>query len=208
MIFLFSFNEAKIIKVISSIITSQSVFVDYIKSHFIDHIDMWYDGCMILSVHSRNYECCSLFVVFVEVTYGPIWPIHFCITGATISWWRHQMETLSALLILCAENSPITGEFPAQRPVTRSFDVFFDLRLNKRLNKWWFETPSWSLWRHFNGISHQRQWSKSENDVYIYHITTTQTHIMVKKTIPTKNVCIFDNIMKAVNRDFKWVISI
>ena len=43
-----------------------------------------------------------------------------------------------------------TGEFPAQRPVTRSFDVFFDLRLNKRLSKqsrgWWFETPSRSLW--------------------------------------------------------------
>ena len=45
------------------------------------------------------------------------------------SWWRHQMETLSALLALCAENSPVTGEFPSQRPVTRNFDVFFDLRL-------------------------------------------------------------------------------
>ena len=46
------------------------------------------------------------------------------------------------------------GEFPTQRPVTRSFDVFFDLRLNKRLSKqpwgWWFETLSWSLWRHRN----------------------------------------------------------
>ena len=46
------------------------------------------------------------------------------------------------------------GEFPTQRPVTRSFDVFFDLRLNKRLSKqpwgWWFQTPSWSLWRHCN----------------------------------------------------------
>ena len=44
------------------------------------------------------------------------------------------------------------GEFPAQRPVTQSFDVFFDLRLNTRLSKqpwgWWFETPAWSLWRH------------------------------------------------------------
>ena len=47
------------------------------------------------------------------------------------------------------------GEFPTQRPVTRSFDVFFDLCLNKRLSKqpwgWWFETLSWSLWRHRNG---------------------------------------------------------
>ena len=70
------------------------------------------------------------------------------------TWWRHQMETFSALLAICAGNSPVPGEFPAQRPVTRSFDVFFDLRPNKQLSKqwwgWWFETPSWSLWRHSN----------------------------------------------------------
>ena len=70
------------------------------------------------------------------------------------AWWRHQMETFSALLAICAGNSPVTGEFPAQRPVTRSFDVFFYLRLNKRLSKqsrgWWFETPSLPLWRHSN----------------------------------------------------------
>ena len=39
------------------------------------------------------------------------------------------METFSALLAICAGNSPVPGEFPLQRPVTRSFDVFFDLRL-------------------------------------------------------------------------------
>ena len=68
------------------------------------------------------------------------------------SWWRRQMETFSALLAICAGNPPVPGEFPTQRPVTRCFDVFFDLRLNKRLSKqprgWWFETQSWSLWRH------------------------------------------------------------
>ena len=46
--------------------------------------------------------------------------------------------------------------FPTQRPVTRSFDVYFDLRPNKRLSKhswgWWFETLSCSLWRHRNGV--------------------------------------------------------
>ena len=60
------------------------------------------------------------------------------------------METFSALLALCVGNSPVPGEFPSQRPVTRSFDVFFDLRLNKRLSKeswdWWFETTSRTLW--------------------------------------------------------------
>ena len=70
------------------------------------------------------------------------------------SWWRHQIKNFYALLALCAGNSPVTGEFPTQRPVTRSFDVFFDLRLNKRLSKqswgWWFETPSCSLWCYCN----------------------------------------------------------
>ena len=71
-------------------------------------------------------------------------------------WWRHQMETFSALLAICAGNSPVPGEFPTQRPVTRSFDVYFDLRPNKRLGKqslgWWFETLSPPLWRHRNDI--------------------------------------------------------
>ena len=71
------------------------------------------------------------------------------------AWWRHQRETFSALLAICAGNSPVSGEFPAQRTVTRSFDVFFDVRLIKRLSKhsrgWWFETLSHPLWRHRNG---------------------------------------------------------
>ena len=51
------------------------------------------------------------------------------------------MESFSALLVICAGNSPVTREFPTQRPVTRSFDAFFDLRLNKRLSKQW-----WCQW--------------------------------------------------------------
>ena len=79
------------------------------------------------------------------------------IGGGYDAWWRHQMEAFSALLALCAGNSPVTGEFPSQSPVTQSFDAFFNLRLNKRLSKqslgWWFKTPSRSLWRHCNGYS-------------------------------------------------------
>ena len=64
------------------------------------------------------------------------------------------METFSALLAICAGNSPVPGEFPTQRPVARGFDFFFDLRLNKRLSKqswgWWLETLSCSLWRQSN----------------------------------------------------------
>ena len=60
---------------------------------------------------------------------------------------------------------PLCGEFtghrwiPSQRPVTQSFDVFFDLSLNKRLSKQprrrWFETPSRPLWRHSNVKYHR-----------------------------------------------------
>ena len=49
--------------------------------------------------------------------------------GATVSWWRHQMKTVPALQALGVANLPVTGESPAQKPVTRSFDVFFDLLL-------------------------------------------------------------------------------
>ena len=64
------------------------------------------------------------------------------------------METFSVLLVLCAQNPPVTDEIPAQRPVTRSSVVFFDLRMIESLSKqswgWWFETPSRLLWRHCN----------------------------------------------------------
>ena len=77
-----------------------------------------------------------------------------------ISWKRHEMETCSALQAFCAGNSPVTSEFPSQRPVTQSVDVFFDLRLTKRLSKKsrrrWFETPSravvTSLWWTHNNL--------------------------------------------------------
>ena len=66
------------------------------------------------------------------------------------------METFSALLAICAGNSPVPGEFPTQRPVTRSFDVYFDLHTNKRLSKqlwgWWFEAQSRPFRRHRNGV--------------------------------------------------------
>ena len=75
----------------------------------------------------------------------------YLIQNITWPWWRHQMEAFFALLDLCEGNPRFTGGFPSQTPVTRSFDVFFDLCLNKRLSKnsrrRWFETPLHSLWR-------------------------------------------------------------
>ena len=83
------------------------------------------------------------------------------------TWWRHKMEPFTALLALCAGNSPVTGEFPSQRPVTRSFDVFFHLRLNKRLSRqswgWWFETQPCSLWRHYNLFYHLKKRKRNDS---------------------------------------------
>ena len=75
---------------------------------------------------------------------------------------------------LCGEFTG-PGEFPTQMPVTRSFDVCFDLRLNKRLSKqpwgWWFEAPSWSLWRHRNAHHHR---SPSAPGTKIIHMACVQ----------------------------------
>ena len=46
-------------------------------------------------------SCKHIYVVF--------W--HILEFASAIRWWRHQMETFSGLLALCAENSPVTGEW-------------------------------------------------------------------------------------------------
>ena len=71
-----------------------------------------------------------------------------------ISWWRHEMETFSALLGCCVGNPPVIGGFPSQRPVTHRFDAIFYLRLNIRWSRQSkrrrFETLSRPSWRHCN----------------------------------------------------------
>ena len=106
----------------------------------------------------RNYaHFCSEWCIMV---YGavPLWNLWDWI----ISWWRHRMETFSALLALCEGNSPVTGEFPSQRPVTRRFDVLFDLnkRLSKQSRHRWFKTPSRWSWRHCNVYLQRRGWAR------------------------------------------------
>ena len=81
------------------------------------------------------------------------------------------METFSVLLV----HTPVTGEFPLQEPVTRIFEVFFDLRPNKRSSKeswgWWFGTPLRSLWCYCNvNRSTDRYGSAfSQNEVHIWY---------------------------------------
>ena len=110
--------------------------------------------------------------------YSPLHPInnlHAMKRSSATSWWRHQMETFPALLAICAGNSPVPGEFPTQRPVSRSFAVFFDLRLNKQLSKqswgWWFETLSGSLWRQCNVCRRSFAWhAYLSSDKIICHV--------------------------------------
>ena len=88
--------------------------------------------------------------------YKPKWLIfHYTLIVTPNAWWHHQMETFSALLALHEGNPPVTGVYPSQSPVAQSFDLFFDLHMNKRLSKQsrhrWSETPSRSLSRHRNG---------------------------------------------------------
>ena len=91
---------------------------------------------IFFSTHSQAVSCISNRFAKYHVNYwGTIHQIarvrmnNRMVPDIHISRWRHQMETFSVLLAICAGNSPV----PAQRPVTRSFDVFFDLRL---INDW------------------------------------------------------------------------
>ena len=61
------------------------------------------------------------------------------------TWWHHQIDTFFALLAICAENSPVTDEFPKQRPVTRSFDVSL---ICARINGWVTNREAGDLRRH------------------------------------------------------------
>ena len=87
--------------------------------------------------------------------------LHVCCGIAMMTSLNAINGNISASLAICVGNSPVTGEFPTQKPVTRSFDAFFHLRLNKQLSKqswgWWFETLSRPVWRHCNA-SVKAQW--------------------------------------------------
>ena len=70
------------------------------------------------------------------------WQDGLRLTHDDVIKWKHFLRYWP--FVRGIHQSPVN--FPPQRPVTRSFDVFFDQRLNKRLSKqwwgWWFETPA------------------------------------------------------------------
>ena len=110
------------------------------------------------------------------------------------------METFFALLVLCAGNSPVTGEFPAQRPVTWGSDIFFDLRLNKRLSK---QSCDWCLRHHrthydvtvmsqsYDCPSASEATLENMSEINQYR-TTTPCAYSLERTAHIKLVCLFE----------------
>ena len=96
---------------------------------------------------------------FVTLSMVALLSIHMMVADLSPDFTYHddvmKLETFSALLALCAGNSPVTSEFAAQRPVMRKMIFSLICALIKWWSKqswgWWFETPSRSLWHHCNG---------------------------------------------------------
>ena len=137
------------------------------------------DECLIINLFYGMYYCLCM-IMFTNISFFIIFHLKGCLSWYFSRYFSNLFQSLALtiftdgapysllyddvikwkhfprLLAICAGNSPVPGEFPTQRPVTRSFDVYFDLRPEKRLSKqswgWWFETLSHSLWRHRNGM--------------------------------------------------------
>ena len=123
---------------------------------------------------------------------------------STLCRSAHFIITSSNENIFCVTDplcgySPGTGEFASQRPVTRSFDVFFDLCLNKDLSKqswgWWFETPSRSLWHHRNVLLIRLGWN------YSFWYKSLQTRLLLLLVTFTISPCDALRYFRQHNRD-------
>ena len=101
-----------------------------------------YDLCCVLAERRSGLQRFAMFGSRVGLS-SPVFERHL-----------FMMTSSNGNIFRVTGHLPVNGEFPAQMPVTRSFDCFFDLRLNKRLSKqwwgWWFETPSRPLRRNCN----------------------------------------------------------
>ena len=126
-------------------------FKDYV---LVKHCDVfWFplwDLAYVVEVLSQEIQG----IVHIHGHYHGHWKAGIVTMRCLVHIMTSSNGNISALLAICAGNSPVPGEFPAQRPVTRSFDVYFDLRPNKRFSKqswgWWFEALWCPSWRHRN----------------------------------------------------------
>ena len=101
---------------------------------------IYYNICLYAFEWFSAYQI-ALFTIFDSFWWDISWMDKYVDTMMTSS-----METFSALLAFCARNSPVIGEFPAKRLVTRSFNVFFGQPLNK--NSWVNNRDAGDLKRH------------------------------------------------------------
>ena len=125
-----------------------------------------------------------------------MWMVFLCHDGfmyhgllhapGTPSWWRHQMETFLALLAICAGISPVTVETPSQTPVTRSFDVFFDMRLNI-----WLRCQR----AHYDVIVMftSKNWHPWNTWRYVKQFMTCQTNYVIRDIIYSLHSCVISN---------------
>ena len=115
-----------------------------------------YHGCMTPMMTSWNGNIFCVTGLLCGELWHPAHDTHFSVTNINLSYpvaahWTHSTMTSSNGNIFRV-TGPLCGEFkghrwiPCTRPLPRSFDVFFNLRLNQPLSKqWrrrWFETPS------------------------------------------------------------------
>ena len=133
------------IRIFSSILQELNFWI--IEPYSYDNLKNWWRWyfCNFIIVIARcvNDWILELFFKFPCIVRIYAWFFMHCRNHHSDSHANH------VIMAICAGNSPVLGEFPTQRPVTRSFETFFDLRPNKRSKQWWgwwFETPSCPLW--------------------------------------------------------------
>ena len=125
---------------------------------FDQSVDQHHTPCALLCI------CCQMRKKRIKSAYFFFWDfisnVWFCQIPGVVTWSRISIEQC-----ISHDDAIKWKHFPrcwpflrgilGQKPVTRSFDVFFDLRLNKQFSKqswgWWFETPSRTLWPCGNG---------------------------------------------------------
>ena len=112
-------------------------------SFFPNTITLVFNSFTTIIFLERNL--CNPFNCFCIYAYGI-----FFVTGVTT--WRKLVMMTSSNGNIFRVTGHLCGKFtgygwiPRTKPVKRSFEAFFNRRLNKRLSKqwwnWWFETPS------------------------------------------------------------------
>ena len=114
-------------------------------------------SCVLVRISSSRMVVMIYIVIYIYIDCPSAWKLrtmHY--TNRCYMMTSSNGNIFRVTGPLCGE-SQVTGEFPSLRPVTRSFDVFFDLCLSKQLSeqstRWWFETPSHSLFRHCSETS-------------------------------------------------------